>query len=502
MGRLSSASNRRAVPPFSAQGFRASSISAGNAAARRHRNASRRTSAAVNGIGGQLMATTPFPLVPRRQLHRRQYAPQAPRPPAHPHPLVRVRQDSLEAVSVHRRQPYRQVLGRDSVQPRPGHLDDCAFVCRCPDLLGPVRRNRVRVSTVSRIVRVRVPGRSASCFDSTSCAGVSAIRPRVVVVGQAPGCRRQHAPRAVERGEGDDVRGFREVKEDPAGVIDGVEGALFGGGQLREAQAAASRRAAPTARIGGSRQPSHRSPFSGLQHVGVSGGQRPPDCRRHCDEVGGARARLAGGRFRAKPREHGPGGRVPVVGTQAAGEVAITGRYQTHRTQKRSAPSGKPTSCSMTRPRPTPVLAPRRNWPERCRERQSRSSRRRPSGPRSGPKRGGQGDRPHARRHRGSAGAPGRHGSAPRRPALPGARARRVAAGGPHILQAAAPRHPHAQPDRVLHRRDCHRPQGAAAPPRPGLRADRRPAAAAGAVDRVVTELSGHRGSRRMLRTG
>ena len=59
-GRLSPAWNRRAVPPFSAQGFRASSISAWNAPAKRHRNASRRTSAVVNGIGGHLMATTPF----------------------------------------------------------------------------------------------------------------------------------------------------------------------------------------------------------------------------------------------------------------------------------------------------------------------------------------------------------------------------------------------------------------------------------------------------------
>ena len=41
----------------------------------------------------------------------------------------------------------------------------------------------------------------------------------------------------------------------------------------------------------------------------------------------------------------------------------------------------------------------------------------------------------------------------PRRRALPGAGTRHVAAGGPDVLRAAAPRHPRAQPHRVLHRR-------------------------------------------------
>ena len=55
--------------------------------------------------------------------------------------------------------------------------------------------------------------------------------------------------------------------------------------------------------------------------------------------------------------------------------MSINVRYQTHRTPRPSATSGKPTSCSRILPSPALALAPRRNWPKQCRERRSRSSR-------------------------------------------------------------------------------------------------------------------------------
>ncbi len=43
--------------------------------------------------------------------------------------------------------------------------------------------------------------------------------------------------------------------------------------------------------------------------------ERAPDCRRQTARgCGGTRTRLAGGRFRAQPREHGRGGEFPLSG--------------------------------------------------------------------------------------------------------------------------------------------------------------------------------------------
>ena len=89
--------------------------SAWNAAARRHRNASCRTSAPVNGIAGHLMATTPFASRSMPPVPSASARPAVATSTNGPAPTGPGTAGFARTVSVHRRQPYRQVLGRDSV---------------------------------------------------------------------------------------------------------------------------------------------------------------------------------------------------------------------------------------------------------------------------------------------------------------------------------------------------------------------------------------------------